>query len=475
MFAKLPKHNATLISYILLGIVIALIGGLLHFVASSYVIIGYLKYVVVGLFLMNLFLSLKIFNLPLFHPYVLFLGIFGLYMVSRIFIDLIGIVDFGVTTQFSDYTFDDAVKVRLLINIGLAIFALQVGFMSFHKYENNVTLKYTPMWERLGIVFFYLGLPFLAYQYIMVGLDVIDLGYGARLSGELTYKNSILTSVMVRISLAGFFIFLASIPHTKHFKWHLLVFVIINSLQLLEGGRYHTFCLYLMLFAYVFYTRNIRLKPWMYVFFVSTLLLFGTVIGIIRSESNQFNAQQLYEFVYEQGLGIQIVGHTIEYYDEIDYKPQHLVSHVHYYVDLILARITGEEVPNDKVKRMEQYGNLEFVLTYKVNERALIGGWDMAISYISEAFMLGKEFMVFVISFLVGLSYSLIGQRKRWHGFSLLVIIMILPSWLFIPRDSLFDFIPDNLTNFFVVSFILVGGGISLRLKRKINSVLINN
>jgi len=416
----------------------------------------FLKYSTAFLFVYNLLVSLRVQAIPLYHPYLIFTGIFGLYLVSRIFFDILGLVDFGATSQFAFYTFSEDVKLRLLINVAIALWALQLGFMLFFKPDRPVHLKSRRTWERIGLYLFYIGMPFLVYRYVMVGLDVAQLGYSARISGDLVYRNTLLVSVMSRLSLAGFFIFLASVPQTKNFKWHLIIFLAVMSLQLLEGGRYHTFCLYLTIFSYVFYTRNVKHRLWMYVFLVASLLFLGAGIGVLRSNSEGLEAKPLYKFVYEQGFGLQILGHTIEYHDEITYKPKHLFTHAHYYADLILNRIVDKEVPTDKMQRMEKYGNLEFCLTYKVNKKAMLGGWDMAVSYMAEAFMLGKEFMVLVLSALIGLIFFLIGQRHRWQGLSLLFIVMFLPSWIFIPRDSLFDFITDNISNTFFVLLILI-------------------
>lgn len=376
---------------------------------------------------------------------------FGLFFLTRIVLDVFGYEYFGQTTQFCSYTFDEKIQIVILKNIIISLLALQIGVLLGPKYVRNVALSSNIYLSKIGLVLFYIGLPFLVYQFIMVGMEVVEIGYSARLNGGVAYRNSFVTSIMSRASFCGFLLYLSNVPKTKYIWRHLTVFVLCMSLQLLEGARYYTFSLYLVLFIYIFYTNRIRFKFWMPIVLIFTLIMLGATVGCLRSSRQTINSDEFYEFFYEQGIGLQILGHSVEYANEINYGAAEFFAHQRIKCDCIMSRFDQRTLPTSKLEKLEKYGNLEFQLTNSINPNALRGGWDMATSYVAEAYILGREYSVFIFSLLVGFVCQICGQKRYWQGTTLIALLLILPYWIFIPRDHIFDFISDNVTNILVL------------------------
>ncbi len=441
-----------------MGLVLALVGGLLHFVASPQVLIAYLKYAVIAVFLLNVFYAVRLQGLPLYHPYLIFLGMIGLFILSRIFVDVIGGDSFAQTTQFSHYVFDKSVQIRLLVNVIIALLGLQLGaiLVSFFAPWEFKHPDEDIDWKKIGLIIFYIGLPFLAYQYLMAGLEVLEKGYAAKLNGDLEYKNSFIVTVMSRLAFGGFFFYLAGIPKSKYFYLHITIFLMVFYIQLLGGSRNHPMCFSLILFSVIFVVRQYTIKWYHISLFISLLFVVSAFVGVYRSPEKQIPKEWAQEFVNQQGFAMQILGHSIEHKEDIDYRFRDMFAHTRHRKDLMKSRFTHEPVVVDKVSRMEKYNTLSYQLTYHVNKKALKGGWDMASSYLAEFFLLGREWLMFLGNILVGFVTVLLFNVAVRKKLGIVLLLYIFPSWIFISRDNIFDFITDNISNILFMFLILL-------------------
>lgn len=446
------------LTYLTLGVLITLVTTVLYLTVAPEVFIGYLKLVVVGLYLVNVATSLFIQKLPVYHPYVIFLGMFFLFIVNRIFFDVLGGTDFAQTNMFSDYKFDIGIQKTMLVNIAIALWGLQLGsLLACEKYKKTEKFPESKIsWTKVGLILFYIGLPFLVYQFMKAGLEVMEKGYGTKLADNLEYRNTVIVTLMSRISLAGYVIYMAALPRSKWFYLHLSFFLIAYSLQLMQGMRGAVMCMYLFLFYYIFTYRQVKLRATYLIVFVVMLFVVALFIGRFREHKKLLEGDNcVKEFVYNQGVTLQVLGYAIEYKDEINYAFYDFFGQTRFRLYAMKARINHEEYACDKEEIMDRFHYLSFQLTNKVNPQALKGGWDMASSYLAELYLLCREWMMLLGNILIGfLTVFLINkfEKLKWGR---IFIMLILPSWLYIPRDSLFDFVADNLSNLFFVVAIL--------------------
>lgn len=452
------RHKSFLYLYFTVGVFVALPALVFQVMSMLDVLLLTLKISVLVLFVFNVLTTLYVQKMPLYHPYVMFLGMIGLFMLSRITFDVLGGDDFAQTTQFSHYVFAPDVQLRLLVNVYLALFGLQIGAIINTLIDpiRQKEIHEDVDWKRVGLCLFYLGLPFLIYQYLMIGLEVIEKGYGARLRGEIVYRNTLFITFMARTALVGFFVYLSGAPKGKWFFVHLIVFVLVFYLQLLEGARYYVMCASLVIVSLLFVIRQVQVRLLHIVLLISFLFIVSAFVGIYRSNDKTLKRDWIADFVNQQGFALQIVGHAIEHKDDIDYQFVDMFAHTRYRIDQMKDRITHEGVVNNKEKTMEDYNTLAFQLTYLVNDKALKGGWDMASSYWAEFFLLGREWLMFLGNLVVGFLTVFVSNRGIRSKYGLLFLFFFLPSWLFIPRDNIFDFITDNMSNALFVGLVFM-------------------
>jgi len=224
------------------------------------------------------------------------------------------------------------------------------------------------------------------------------------------------------------------------------------------------------LFYYVFSNRDVILNKYYLIGFIVFLFLSAAFIGSFRSHEKLSEKDNwAFDFLYNQGVTIQVLGYAVEYQDEVEYKFKDMFSHVMYRMEVTKHRFFKTGVTEGKVHIMNEFGNLSYQLTYKVNRSALLGGWDMASSYLAELYLLGKAWMMLIVNVIIGFfsvfAVNILERKKT----GMLILLMVLPSWLIIPRDNLFDFITDNITNVVFVLMILT----IVRVLKKRNILLV--
>lgn len=457
MTSQLRNHRIAIISYLGLGLLMAIVGLVFHRVASVGLTVEYIKYGVILLFFVNVTVTLKLQKLPVYHPYVMFLGVFGLFFMSRICLDILNLDNIAQTHQFSSYLFDKEVSLMMLVNVYCSLYAVQIGALVAQKSTRKFTAFPTQVsWKRVGLMFFYLGLPFLFYQNLMLGLEVLEKGYSAKLAGEIVYRNTFGVSIMSHLSYCGFLVYLASFAKNRWYFLHLVLFVAVYSLKILDGARYQVMTVLLVLLAYTYLVYLKKFKSSYIIIPILCLFAASLIIGVTRNKEHFGSLKySIVNFVQEQGFALQIVGYAVEKEPDIDYSFKDMLALPRFRIDHVKARVTGDNMPDNKVEMLHRYGLLAHKLTYEVNPKALAGGWDMSSNYIAELYLLGGILALFVGNFLLGVFLVLGVDFLLRCRFGVLALLLLLPCIAFVPR-YIFDFVTAHVTLLFFMSFVLV-------------------
>lgn len=427
-----------------------------------------LKISVVGVLGLNLFFSLKMHRLKLYHPYIIFLGTLSLFILSRILLDVLTpYVSFEYTVFLSNYKWSYSVQIRLLQNIIISLIALQIGAsFALNKLRGIVgeenRIKPEMNWQRLGLLLFYVGLPFLMYQYLEMAMEIMSKGYLALHKGEIVYRNSFLTTLFSRFSLVGFFIYLAGIPKNKSLYFNLFIFIVFVLVpKLLQGMRGPVMCTLLILFWFVYYINNHPIKIRYLLLFIVSMILVNNFMTFFRlGEEYKRQDQMLVRFFYQQGVSLQVLGYSIEHEEELaEYRFVNMFANTRVFIDDVIARFSGEKRDLTPKDIKEEYGYLGYWVTDIVNPDMFKQGFSNGGSYLAEYYLIGRELGQFIGSFFIGFFTIIFVERGRRNRFGLLLLFFFLPSWIFVPRDSTFDFITDNISNalFAFASILLMG------------------
>jgi len=414
--------------------------------------------------LLNAYFALKSLKFELTHPYVIFLGTFTLFLLSRVILDVLQpSYDFARTNILTYYTYDYATQQRLLENLIIALFSLHLGatlaYGFSHKARRKGLKELSPQktWRDVGLFFFYIGLPFLAFQYIQIAKEVIKHGYYILYTGGLQYSNSLITVFFSRLSWMGFFVFLVSMPPKKMLLRNLLVFALVLIPRLLQGSRGAIMCLLLTLLWYVPYIYNYRLKIKTILLISIALVFINIFVGSFRSGSDYHKRDHFVKlFFFDQGISIQVLAYAIDHealFD--DYGFDKMFAKLNYVLSASKNKLQRNGEVISRNEQAEEYCFLSYRLAKRLNKPKFNSGIDIGGSYVAEYYLLGHELGQFIGGLLFGFFFVYGVEQFKRHRVGLLVLLLALPSLLYIPRDSTFDFIADNVSNIILVLIIM--------------------
>ena len=460
-------------AYLCLSMIFFVLHLIFTSIVSAEAYVEFLKYAVVGLLLLNVFVSTKIYGLKIYHPYLLLLGTLTFFILSRIILDLIyKDVNFAQTNFLSYYVFSVEIQSVLLQNIIISLIALQIGAgLAVGRLIVNVSTPNELLedinWRTMGLFLFYLGLPFLAYQYIQVAKEVLAKGYLIIHDGKLEYSNSLITVFFSRLSWVGFFIFLASIPPKKLLYPNLVLFILVLIPRLLQGARGPVMCMALVLFWYVLYITNKDVKMRNLVMLLVAMFFLNIYVGSFRvGEDYQQRSHLAKRFFYEQGVSVQVLGYSVEHDKAMsEYGLPNMFSRLRTFVDVAKRKVTGEPGEMSKDEIVREFGYLGFWVTNIVNRDMLMNGYSIGGSYLAELYLVGKGVMQSIGGLFIGFVTVYGVEKWKRNRVGLLMLLFILPSWIYIPRDSTFNFITDNMSN--IILFSIISGVMFLAVNNK--------
>lgn len=402
---------------------------------------------------------------------MIFLGMFCLFVLIRIFLDIFNEkTNFAQTTFLTSYIFNLEIQLRLLTNILISLVAVQIGASIAIMWnasgieKPNMILK-DINWVRVGLILFYMGLPFLIYKYVLVALIVISRGYLAfhHEGAEALFSSGLIITFFFRLSWCGFFIFLAGMPNKKQLYFNLFIFSLTLIPLILQGLRGPVMCTILTLFWYVMYVNNLKVKTWQLIIFLSAAIMLNAFVGALRADSvSDFmdTDNKSKKFLYNMGVTIQVVGYSIEHDEKLeDYSIANMFAMLRQFVFVAKNKILRVRELPTKQEFIEKFGYLGFWITDIVNPARLKAGNSIGGSFLAEFFLVGKEWMQFLGSFLIGFFTVTLVEKFRKKRIGILFLLFFIPSWIFIPRDSTFNFITDNMSNiilFFALYIIII-------------------
>lgn len=223
--------------------------------------ISFLKYYACAIYIVGIIIPLLL-GINIVHPYILYLLAFGVFMMSRVFLDIFGVENafFDVATWANDWSFFsqpiqfEMLNALIFFLLFASLGALSVFYLSSGLYENGSIKETTPIMltvRRLGFALFIVfTIPYLIYLYQAVRY-VMENGYLA------VYLNESATSVtnpFLRISddfcIAGLFLYLSTFPSGKKYKFAIIFYIFTLLIMLGTGGRTATFT---QIFAFIVY------------------------------------------------------------------------------------------------------------------------------------------------------------------------------------------------------------------------------
>ena len=387
----------------------------------------------------------------IFHPYILFLVAFFVFILGRIFLDILGLSDFAQTIWFTVHVFSENIQKEILETITLSLVCLHCGALFALGILSNKDVNYSTwhnkeLIKKIGFFLFFISvIPYFLNVLVQV-LYVFKHGYVSLYSAkELIVQNPILR-IFDDFYKIGFFLYLATLPSKKEIRIPVIIYCTILGLTLLIGRRGTVFTEILTIIAYFGLRDEIKFKR--FAFIVLSLIPLALVVQIIRSSGdlNTFDAnpkEVLENFIFEQGGSSKILGYTFEFEKELDGGLKYLFDPV--VVGLkngTFGRMLLKPVPvGQSLEVINSRYSLAHMISYKANPDIYLSGNGLGTSFVAEFYIAGRYWGVALLSFIMFFGFVYFIGRYKYSVVGIFLLLYIMPNIFFMPRAHPLDFV----------------------------------
>lgn len=424
---------------ILLLIVHLFIISLLFFLKSAVVFqnenteMKFLEYMLMGIYIYT-FCTAKIY-LNWLNSYMIFLYTMFLFNFSRVFLDLVNYREFGWATKFANYYFFYDVRHEILNIFIIVMLFTHLGFIigilkdERKDIDSKTSLSNNSIYEKLGMVLFFLSSPALAYKMFIQLRIILRTGYEAYYTGVLQKVDyPFFTKGSGTLMTIGFLIFLMSIPSKRKFLTVSSIYLMVKLLDSFKGAR--AIFLTQLLFIMWYYTKvyGIKIRIQSMVKLMGFTVVFSQLLVSIRSRKLfSFDLiNSIYNFLFSQGVSYLVLGYTIDFKDKI-------VGEGSY--PYIFQGIFGFRAQS--LETLESSNSIADKLTYMLSPSAYLRGEGIGSNYMAEMYDLGY-FWIVLISILLGIIIVKYEKYSVKNRFLLLTTYYFIPNLFYMPRGSFF-------------------------------------
>lgn len=439
----------------------------------------HLEYMKVILILESMLLAYIFSIMPkgILNPYNLFLFNFVLFLVSRAAIDLIGLGEFGEDSTFSRASFSITTQIQTLFQLIMSLYGFLLGFLlAFgldHRPMSNVSKIATSLIIRnqqlllLVLIGLYFVVIVFKYEALMF---VMSEGYTALHSGEFGSKP---LGVFLAEGLFWFFsLFLLSISDSKGVKKVCFIFIMTTLLvDLVSGYRGKSIALFLILLWFAEFRGALRVSIPKLAIGIFTLTWLMILINEVRAGRSLIGLElELYVlafsfFFWVQGFSVHVISYSNVYMNELstNFGVSNLFAIITMQLDKLGNALFGSKMM-DLNYMLDNHGYSNYLISNAVDSSNFNSGFTMGTSFIAELNMIGGWIAVLIGTFILGFFFTLAYERFKSSAFGVALVLIIYPELIYLPRNTFFLFLNNNLIELFCLMLLL---GLSLLVKMK--------
>lgn len=378
------------------------------------------------------------------HPCFLFLAMLLIFQGGRLIGYTLGVLDrpFRIVVQTS-IPFDVSPATAQLTLLLLALSALCVYLPCRWRFS---AVKLEPLvskeWLSAAYVLLLITFPFMLYKnYLYLNYVRSHGGYLSVFTDNEGIVNS--AGFLIRsVSLAAYSLFLIIFVLERRRKYLIpitLLFIASSSMELFLGFRGKVFLLLITLW----YVNNLkkgarfRLVP-----LAATAVLLSLLAVFIAGFRENTTAAVLspVRFVADQGLSLGVTESAIEFSDLFHQNSsRYLLDSMETAYKAAGGFGQGELFAND--------------LSLFLNRRAFSFGFATGSSYLAESYLAGGILLVIVASIAIGVVLRWL-HAKSVHTLGAVVLILVLPSLIYLPRSELLDPLAGSIKSLMIAAFV---------------------
>ncbi|WP_041057415.1 O-antigen polysaccharide polymerase Wzy [Vibrio owensii] len=410
-------------------------------------LVASLKYLVLLQFIISYCTNYYI-NKWVYNIYGIFVTLFFIFIVSRVFLDFVHYSDFGKTSFFSSYTFTLEVQSTMLLVIFVSLVSLNFGFLlntrrssEFLHYDADKS-AYQPL-LFYGKLFVFIGVLPTILKSLLVIYAVMKHGYIA------TFLNPELFSVPVLVSLGAMFFpigflfcHLGQLQNRRYVMFINILFFASVLMELAAGkrGPILTQLLVLMWFFSFKYGNVISLKK---MSIIALIMIVASQAALTLRSSRQIELVDLFGlFFYQQGVSVQLIGYAERYEidDKYQFTPFDIFRPVTQNLDRFYYKITGKSYTLSPEERMEKYNNYSMRIANEVDSTKFSSGFGLGGSYLVEIKVIFGWVGLVLFNLVLGYFLARVEFFCTRHFYFFCVSFFILPDLIYLPRSYVLEF-----------------------------------
>lgn len=370
-----------------------------------------------------------------FNLYVMFVLTMGLFLYSRIFLDIFGLFDWYWATKWNDFYFPSDTRYRILSFLIWTLLFTHLGALFGKRYltYKQIEFPHSPFLDKYSTILFLSALPGALTKYLIELKFILSRGYLAVYDGSLnTLSYPVWTTGASVFMEAAYSLFLASRPTKKKFFIISSLFFLLKIVDVLKGGRSRLFLPVIFLVWYYYsFLKNESSISW------KKILLFG-LCGIFFSQIlAQFRGDTVVLdnmgglitiFFAQQGVSLLVLGYMVYY------EPLFVNSGVPY---ILYPLVFWNVFHGQTVEYVQHTISLAHRLSYFLSPEAYVNGEGIGSSHVAELWDLGWIGAI-LLSILLGYGIRYFEKIVRKSRTIMFLSFIIVPSIVYMPRASFF-------------------------------------
>lgn len=445
---------------------------------SSYTI---MMYILIAIYIWIFMLT---FRYKSFSIYQVFLITFFLFLLSRIFLDCIGLYDLRKMDLLQHTIMSDEIALKVLNILTIFLIGSSYAWLMTDKSPNIDSFKtYAPQFQFKSIIkilyYIYIVLFVLKMGYLL--LAVRRYGYLALFNGTISenIRYPVIFTGVATITEVLFILLIYHERNEKSFKKYAILLIIAGFAKMLTGQRSYALVLLLyILYLWSTYYKEIKITNIKIIFIALVIPIIVQVIWNYRYDQNIDLLNILRNNVYvhlleEQGCSIEVIAGTIINKDEFQNKIPFILG---YFVDFV----SGRSIGNQNIESIVNGNYLGYQLTYAINPTAYLAGRGTGTSYVAELYSsFGESLILLFITAFLSTKFVIFISNKAfdslyYYGLS----FYLLTDFIFSPRDSIFKSLGEVVFVWAISTMYLVivnQGKIHIKKKRSSNLCIRNH
>lgn len=375
-----------------------------------------------------------------FSLYSLFLYTMFIFIYSRIFFDIFGLVDWYWANKWMDFYFPLSTQYEILNLLLISLLFIHLGYLigrnKLLSIRNDVTAN--KGLEKVSLFFFYCSIPGTFTKYLIELKTVLSNGYLSVFDGTLSnISYPFWTAGSGTLLISSYATFLASRPSKKKFWIITIIFFFLCAFNMMKGSRSKLFVplMFILWYYYEFYAkRHIQFYKILLVgiscIIISQYMLMSRDIGL-KVETSTI----ILLFFIQQGISILVLGYMV-------YFKNTFINHgIPYIFAPLLFWETGYGQTTEAINLTHR---LAYKLTYFISPDAYLAGEGFGSSYLGEFYDLG--YVTFVLmSCLLGYIIYIFSIYARINRLILAMSFIIIQTIIYMPRNTFFPLIEEVL------------------------------